>query len=324
MECSLKFMKALIIEKPGGLENTRIGNVEKPEGPVLIRVTQAGLNPVDINVILGKVNYSISPYPHIPGAEFVGMVESVDRSSRFRAGDRVVVYPRVYDGTCDRCKAGMEEICRNGGIIGVSCNGGFSEFFATDDFHLELIPDSMSFEDAVSIPVGGLTAYHALKRAGLRKDERLLVVGASGNTGWYSVVIGKLMGANVFYSSRKKLKEEGIREWNNEKVDVIVNSIGTEAWEPYIDFLDTNGRIVTFGTLTGREVKTNLAQLYTGERSIVGATGGTRQEFRELIKLVADNEIRSRLWKKYSLNDYEEAIKQYGNREGRIVLTISE
>ncbi|MEM0141648.1 MAG: alcohol dehydrogenase catalytic domain-containing protein [Thermoplasmatales archaeon] len=317
-------MKAIVVRQPGGLENTRLEEVEKPSGPLIVKVTYAGLNPVDINVILGRVNYNIAPYPHIPGAEFVGFVESTQQSGRFKVGDRVVVYPRIYDGTCERCRTGMEEICRNGGIIGVGSNGGFSEFFATDETHLELIPDSLSFEDAVSIPVGGLTAYHALKRAELKKGEKLLVIGASGNTGLYSIVLGKLMGAEVFYSSRKKLKgQEGISEWKNEKVDVIVNSIGTEAWEPYVDYLDTNGRIVTFGTLTGKEVKLNLAQLYTAERSIIGSTGGTRSEFKDLIKLISENRLKSRIWKVFNLNDYEEAIREYGSKEGRIILKIS-
>ncbi|MGC8618170.1 MAG: alcohol dehydrogenase catalytic domain-containing protein [Thermoplasmata archaeon] len=317
-------MKSVVIRQPGGLGNTRIEDVEKPNGPVVVRITYAGLNPVDINVILGKVNYNITPYPHIPGAEFVGVIESISTPGKFKVGDRVIVYPRIYDGTCDRCKEGAEELCRNGGVMGVGCNGGFSEFFGTDESHLEMIPDSMSFEDAVSIPVGGLTAYHALKRAGLKKCERLLVVGASGNTGWYSLSLAKIMGAKVFYSSRKKFpSESGFVEWKDEKVDVIVNSIGTEAWERYVDYLDTNGRIVTFGTLTGKDTKLNLAQLYTGERSIIGSTGGTRKEFADLIKIVSENHIKSRLWKTFDLDDYEKAIAEYGNKEGRIVLRVS-
>lgn len=318
-------MKAIVIRQPGGFENTKVEDVEKPKGPITVRVTYAGLNPVDINVILGKVNYTISPYPHIPGAEFVGIVERVQNSKKFKIGDRVVVYPRVYDQTCDRCRGGMEELCRNGSVMGVGCNGGFSEYFATDEAHLEHIPDSMSFEDAVSLPVGGLTAYHALKRAGLKQGEKLLVVGASGNTGTYAVALGKLMGAEVYYSSRKKLVEDyGSVEWKNEKVDVIVNSLGTEAWEPYVDFLDTSGRVVTFGTLTGKEVKLNIAHLYTGERSIIGSTAGSRREFSELIELAHKNNIKSRVWKTFKLEDYNTAIGEYGKREGRIVLKVSE
>ena len=317
-------MKAILLRKPGGLENTKVEEVDDPKSSVVVKVTYAGLNPVDINVILGKVNYNITPYPHIPGAEFVGVVKSVSSSKKFKVGDRVLIYPRIYDGTCERCSSGMEELCKTGGVMGVGENGGFSEFYGTDEAHLELLPDSLSFEDAVSIPVGGLTAYHALKRAGVRSGEKMLVVGASGNTGWYSVVLGKLMGATVYYVSRKKwLAETNASEWKQEKVDVIVNSMGAEAWEPYMDYLETNGRVVTFGTLTGREVKLNLAQLYTGERSIIGSTGGTRKEFTELIKLVSENHIKSRLWRAYDFKEYERAIAEYGNRDGRVLLKFA-
>lgn len=318
-------MKAIVVRKPGGLENTKVEDIKKPENSVVIKVTHAGLNPVDMNVISGKVNYNISPYPHIPGAEFTGIVERVSSSKKFRVGDRVLVYPRIYDGTCDWCNLGMEEQCRNGTILGVGKNGGFSEFFGTDEDFLEPLPDSLSFEDAVSIPVGGLTAYHALKRVGLKNGERLLVIGASGNTGWYSVILGRLMGASVSFVSRKKwIKETGASEWKQEKVDVIVNSLGTEVWDPYTEYLDKNGRVVTFGSLTGREVKLNIASLYTGERSIIGSTGGTRKEFAEFIKLVSQHGIKSRLWKTYGLEEFERAISEYPNREGRIILKVSD
>ena len=50
-------MKAILIRQPSGLQNTNIEEVEDPKEPVVIRVTSAGQNPIDINVILGKVNY---------------------------------------------------------------------------------------------------------------------------------------------------------------------------------------------------------------------------------------------------------------------------
>ncbi len=318
-------MKAILIRQPSGLQNTNIEEVEDPKEPVVIRVTSAGLNPIDINVILGKVNYTISPYPHIPGAELVGVVEKVPSGSKLKVGDRVMVYSKIFDETCDRCTAGLEEICRNGGVIGAVTNGGYSEFFGAKEEQLIPIPDSMNFDDAVSLPVGGLTAYHALKRSGLKSGERLLVVGGSGNTGWYALVLGKLMGARVFYVSRKRwVGETGATEWNKEKVDVIVNSLGSDAWDPYMDYLDTNGRLVTFGTLTGRETKLNLAQLYTGERTIIGSTGGTRKELGELARLVSENHIKSRVWKTYNFSEFKKAIEEYGNREGRIVLQNSD
>lgn len=317
-------MKAVVIREPGGLDNTRIEDIDAPRDGILIKVAYAGLNPVDINTIKGRTNYKLNPYPHIPGAEFVGTVHEAGDSKKFHKGDRVIVFPRIFDGTCDRCLEGREEICRHGGIIGVTSNGGFAEYFSTDDEHLIKIPDEMSFEDAVSLPVGGLTAYHALKLAGLKKGERILVIGASGNTGIYGVMLSTLIGAKVYYISRKDwIMKLGGLPWSGENVDVIFNSLGTEFWNKYLEYMDTGGRLVTFGTFTGTEGKLNIAYLYTGERSIIGSTGGTRREMIELIDIVKNNNLKSRIWKTYNLESYEEAIKNYDKKDGRIILKIS-
>ncbi len=316
-------MKAVVIREPGGLDNTRIEDVDEPKDGIIIKVEYAGLNPVDINTIKGKTNYKLNPYPHIPGAEFVGTVKNPGKSNKFSEGDRVIIYPRVFDGVCDRCREGREEICRNGGIIGVTTNGGFAEYFSTDEEHLIKIPDSMSFEDAVSLPVGGLTSYHALKLANLKKDERILVVGASGNTGIFALMIARYLGAHVFYVSRKEwLKELGGKAWSGEKVDVILNSLGSDFWNKYLEYLDTGGRLVTFGTFTGIHGDLNIAYLYTGERSIIGATGGTRMELKELVEIVNKNKMKSKIWREYSLENYAKAIEDYDKKDGRIILKI--
>ncbi len=316
-------MKAIVIREPGGLINTRIEDIEEPKDGIIIRLAYAGLNPVDINTIKGKTNYKLNPYPHIPGAEFVGTISDPGKSTKFKRGDRVIIFPRIFDGTCDRCIEGREEICRNGGIIGVTSNGGFAEYFSTDEDHLIKIPDDMCFEDAVSLPVGGLTSYHALKLANLKKDESILVVGASGNTGVYGVMIAKYLGAKVFYISRKEwLKDLGAQEWNGQRVDVILNSLGSQFWNKYIEYMDTGGRLVTFGTFTGIEGKLNIAYLYTGERSIIGSTGGTRKEMKELIEIVHKNKMKSKIWKIYNLEDYENAIEEYDKKDGRILLRL--
>ncbi len=317
-------MKAVLVREPGGFENTRIDDVQIPKGDMLIRVKYAGLNPVDINTIRGQTNYRIEPYPHIPGAEFVGTVEERGKSKIFDEGDRVLVYPRLFDGICDHCISGREEICRRGGVIGVASNGGFAEFYATDEKHLFQIPDELDFLDAVSLPVGGLTAYHALKAANLERKERVLVVGASGNTGQYGVMLAKAMGADVYYISRKSwIKKLGGKPWSGETVDVLVNSLGSGFWEKFMNYLDTGGRLVTFGTLTGTEGILNIAFLYTGERKIIGSTGGTPRELSELIQLVVRKKLKSKLWKVYPVDEYSRAIANYDKRDGRIVLRFS-
>ena len=197
-------MKAAIFEKPG-IENLKIKHdVEQPkiaDHDVLIRVKMAGVNPLDHVIISGT--REIKPLTHIPGAETSGEIEKVgEHVTRLKEGDRVIVYNRVFDGTCDMCLNQSEMLCRNGGalntnIIGLIINGGFAEYIAVPEKNVFKIPDNMQSELATSIPVTTLTPYHALKQAALKIDEFLVVFGASGNTGMMPTHLGKKMGAKV-------------------------------------------------------------------------------------------------------------------------------
>lgn len=315
-------MKAVVVRNPGDINSASIEDVDlgMVHG-ILVKVKYAGLNPVDINTIAKKTNYAIAPIPHIPGAEFVGEVKYSGKSTKFKKGDRVMVYPRIYDGTCDKCKNGEEHLCINGKLIGVGVNGGWAEFFEAREENLVKIPDSMDDVDAVALPIGGLTSYHALLRAGLKKDAKILVFGASGNTGIFAVQFAIAMGAEVFAVSRKRwVFEAGAREWNGEKVNIALNSLGSKFWNEAVEALDTGGKIVTFGTYTGTEISFNIAKVYTRELSIIGTTGGTKKELLEMIEFVQNNGIKSKVWKTYNFENFKSAIEDYENKDGRIIL----
>src|SRR5919205_2202752 len=98
-------MKAAIFEKPG-LENLRVtDNAELPklsDHDILIKVTMAGVNPIDNFVVSGALP-KIDPLPHIPGAESAGIIEEIgshvnNANNNFKKGDRVVVHNKVFDG----------------------------------------------------------------------------------------------------------------------------------------------------------------------------------------------------------------------------------
>lgn len=101
-------MKAIFFEK-SGVENLKFGNFEDPklgEEDVLIKVKIAGTNPIDYNVV---TRLPVKPLPHIPGAEVAGTVEKVgNKVKNVKEGDRVVVYNRIFDNTCDLCLRGKE------------------------------------------------------------------------------------------------------------------------------------------------------------------------------------------------------------------------
>src|SRR5919106_6573605 len=121
-------MRAAVFDEPG-IENLRVrDDVEKPKlvnpDDVLIKVKVVGVNPIDNTVVSGST-ITVKPMPHIPGAEISGMVEEAgNEANGLKKGDRVLIYNKVFDGTCDICLSGLEMICRNGGLISVITNGG--------------------------------------------------------------------------------------------------------------------------------------------------------------------------------------------------------
>src|SRR5919197_3366554 len=339
-------MKAAIFEKPG-LENLKvIDNVQEPkisDHDILIKVIVAGINPIDYFVVSGALP-KLNPLPHIPGAESTGIVEEVgshvnsnnDSSANIKKGDRVVVHNKVFDGTCDMCLNGLDMLCRNGGLIGAITNGGFAEYIAVPQRNVFKIPDDMDWDLAASLPVTGLTPFHALNEAGLKVNEFLLVLGASGNTGMIATQLGKKMGARVIAVSNEEWVRdfgadyvirdydrivEQVREITSGRMaDVVVNSLGVKTWNSSFESTGINGRLVSFGGLTGADVKLNVQALYSKQIKLVGSTGGTRRELKDLI----DNhdKLQVKAWKRFALDNVQEALQELFSKErsGRIFL----
>ena len=340
-------MKAAIFEAPG-LDNLKvIDTVDEPkvgDHDVLIKVKLAGVNPIDHFVVSGMLP-RIVPFPHIPGAESSGIVEQVGseiNDGSIRKGDRVVVHNKVFDGICDMCLNGLDMICRNGGLIGAITNGGFAEYISVPERNVFKVPDKMEWEVAASLPVTSLTPYHALNEASIKLNEYLLVFGASGNTGMIAVQLGKKMGARVIAVSRDIwIKSdfgadfvisdydniaENVREITHGKMaDVVLNSLGIGTWDSSFASIGINGRWVAFGGLTGADVKLNVQSLYTKQIKLIGSTGGTRNELRELIDIASTDGLKVKVWKKLKLDNVKEALQGLfaNDRDGRILLEVT-
>ncbi|MCY0861476.1 MAG: alcohol dehydrogenase catalytic domain-containing protein [Metallosphaera prunae] len=328
-------MKAILFEK-SGLENLRVGEVKDPEPgshDVVIRVKESGVNPIDYFVVAG---IQVKPMPHIPGAEVYGEVEKVgDHVKTVKPGDKVVMYNRVFDGNCDMCLRGDEMLCRNGGIMSLVTQGGWAEKMVVPEKNLVKV--NLDSALAASLPVAALTSYHALKETEVGVGKTVVVFGASGNTGMFAVQLAKKMGARVIAVSRKSwLKEFGadeIADYSNMKevvekatngrmADVVINSLGTSAWDASMSVLGRRGKLVVFGTLTGAEVKLNLSAVYSAHGQIVGTTGGTRAELVELAEICSDCKVK--VHREYPLEKAAEALRELnsGGRDGRIMLKI--
>ena len=105
--------------------------------------------------------------------------------------------------------------------------------------------------------------------------------------------------------------------------DVVLNSLGVQTWENSFASVGLNGRWVTFGGLTGADVKLNVQSLYSKQIKLIGSNGGTRKEITKVLEM--SKELKTRVWKIFTLDEAKEALEALFSKErdGGILLNVS-
>lgn len=173
-------MRAALFESYGGTDRLQVREVENPgppgPGQVLVRVRASSVNPLDWKIRKGQLRLTLpAKFPLIPGFDLAGEVEAVGPEvTRFAPGDAVF------------------------GQTGSRHGGACAEQALALESALAEKPEALSFEEAAAIPMGGLTALQALRDQGeLAKDERVLILGASGGAGHFAMQIAGILGARI-------------------------------------------------------------------------------------------------------------------------------
>ncbi|MDO5406412.1 MAG: zinc-binding alcohol dehydrogenase family protein [Eubacteriales bacterium] len=188
-------MKAVKIEEPWKVSCV---NVEKPvpkEGEALIRIVTAGICGSDIGAFRGT--NGLVTYPRIIGHELAGVVESIPQPNKngIQAGDRVVVDPYIYCGSCYPCSIGRTNCCTDLKVLGVHVNGGMAEYFTHPADLLVKIPDGMTWEEAaMAEPL--TISLHGIHRGGFKKGEYCAIIGA-GPIGLVAGMIAQAYGGHA-------------------------------------------------------------------------------------------------------------------------------
>lgn len=187
-------MKALQIVRPGELKLVDLDTPVPDRSQVLIRVKRGGICGSDMHIFHGSNPFA--SYPRIPGHEFVGEVVGLgDDVEGFSLGNHVAVNPVVSCGSCHPCRNGQPNVCTTLEVFGVHRDGGFAQLIAVDAASLHLIPDSISWDDAVFIEPFSIAA-NVTSRIGLQGKDSLLVIGA-GTIGLTILQVAKIFGARV-------------------------------------------------------------------------------------------------------------------------------
>jgi NADPH:quinone reductase-like Zn-dependent oxidoreductase len=299
-------MKAVRIHQFGGPEVLTYEDIPDPQprkDQVLVKVKACSLNHLDLWVRKGLPGVKL---PHILGSDIAGeVVEVGEYAPVVKPGQRVLVAPMHFCGHCVKCLTGMQNQCREFTVLGNAVDGGNCELFAAPAASVIPIPDSLDFNQAASVPLVFVTAWHMLVGlAGVRPGQTVLVLGASSGVGIAAIQIAKLFRCRVITTAgdeaklekgralgadhginhyKQKISEEVRRITNKEGVDIVVEHVGAATWEESMKCLRAAGTLVTCGATTGPSVGIDLRHLFARQLRILGSYMGTMGQLHEVL-----------------------------------------
>ncbi|MEO6463654.1 MAG: zinc-binding dehydrogenase [Candidatus Eisenbacteria bacterium] len=340
-------MRAVAFEQHGGPEvlalRTDLPDPACGHGQVVVDVRACSINHLDVWTRRG-LPYAIE-MPHILGNDIAGVVREVGLGvDRVQVGDAVMLAPGAGCNHCRACMDGDDNQCLRYDVLGLRRQGGYAERVQAPARNCFPKPPLLTFEEAASMPLVFLTAWHMLVgRVGLRAGETVLVLAAGSGVGIAAVQIAKMLGATVIATASSEAKLErakalgadhGIdyerddfatetrRLTGKRGVDVVFEHTGAATWEKSIASLARGGRLVTCGATSGYEGRTDLRVLFAKNLSLFGSYMGRLAEFDEVLKHIASGRLRPVVDRVLPLADARAGHEAMERREqfGKIVL----
>ena len=299
-------MKAVRIHQFGGPEVLIYEDVPDPKprkDQVLVRVRACAMNHLDLFVRQGLPGVNL---PHILGSDIAGdVVEVGEYVTRIKPGQRVIVAPLHFCNHCPKCVAGLQNQCREFTVRGNAIDGGNCELIAVPGVSVVSIPDELDFNQAASVPLVFLTAWHMLVgRAALRPGQTVLILGANSGVGIAAIQIAKMFHATVITTAgderkiaaalelgadhvinhyQQKISQEVRKLTNFAGVDIVVEHVGAATWDESVKSLKAGGTLVTCGATTGPNAAVDLRFLFSRQLSLLGSYMGTMSELHEVL-----------------------------------------
>jgi NADPH:quinone reductase-like Zn-dependent oxidoreductase len=321
-------MKAVLRERYGGPDVLELRELETPEpadDEVLVRVRAASVNRADW--------YSLTGLPYVgramlglrrpkdvrQGVDFAGTVEAVGAGvTRFRPGDE------VFGGR----------------------DGAFAEYVCVRESRAIVPkPANVTFEQAAAVPIAGVTALQALRdKGGLQPGQRVLVNGASGGVGTFTVQIAKALGAEVTgvcspgnVELVRSLGADNVVDYTREdfthddrRYDLMVDVAGSRSWrecvrvlEPDATYVLAGGPLATglLGPLGGMAAK-RLASIRSGRTFVFFIAKLNQPDLELLGALLEDGRLMPALDGEYELADVAGALRYMGEGHARAKVVV--
>jgi alcohol dehydrogenase len=333
-------MKALLLGAHGALDQLKVVTdkpIPKADAKhVVIRVGASSFNYHDVFTVQGMPGIKV-PLPVVIGLDLAGTITEIGEGvSGWKVGDRVLVNP---------LKPGV-------GLMGEMTDGGMAEYARVDAAQLIALPDAVSFEQAAALPVAYGTAHRMLvTHKTVKPGDKVLILGASGGVGTASIILAKLLGAEVIAAAGSdekgaRLKAIGadhvvnykstdFSKWAIEKygkpqrrtyeggVDMVINFTGGDTWLPSIKCLKRGGTLLVCGATAGHDPKEDLRYVWSFELNIKGSNSFYDEDLKALLGLIAEGKIDPIIDRVLPLEKAAEGLALIRDREvlGKVVVT---
>ncbi len=327
-------MKALQMVKYGEIKDSLAFNeVSKPTTQakdVLIEVKAAAINPIDKSIILGNLQGMLPiPLPSTSAYDVSGIVvEKGNEVTNFEIGD--LVYSRVP----------QEQM------------GTLAEFVAVISDAVSKKPGNITFEEAASLPLAGLTALQSLEYAGIKENDKVLIHAGSGGVGSFAIQYAKAKGAYVYTTTStsnvkwvKELGADRVIDYKTEDyksiakdVDIVFDTLGQNYSLESFEVVKQGGIVVSVvGPLDEASAKMFGMANYKLPEELAKASSDKDADYKfifmhpngahlnEIKSMIEDEKIKPIIDKVYPFSESFEAFTHLasGRAKGKIVIKIN-
>ena len=281
-------MKAAVLLGPKKLQIQEVPKPIPQYGEILVKVKATAICGTDIAIFEGrpKVNY-----PRILGHESAGEIVELGKGVKnLKVGDKVVMNPTSYCGTCLDCMRGDTGICKNGGLFGREFDGTYAEYVTLSENRAYKLPGSISCVDATTFIVLTTTVY-AQRKIDIFPNSSVVVIG-EGPAGLMHTKLSKLRGANPVigisrsqwkldlakstygadYVFNKDMVQRVYELTKGRGVDYVIECVGKSAtMNMATELVRPGGTILAFGINSKGIENFNSYSLYYKDLKIVGS-----------------------------------------------------
>ena len=308
----MRAIEAKVFSGYDGLRQTELPKPQAARDRVLVRVTAAGVTPLEYTVLSG--GHPRAKAPLVLGNEGAGVIEDAGDSG-LAVGSRVMFT----------------------GPYGVGENGAWQEWLLVRPEHLALVPDAIDDVVAASLPVAYLTAQITLTQAGFEPGMTVLAPGIGGSVGNATYQLARAQGAGKVISTAgstakaaraRELRFENVIDLTGEGLadgvrritegkgaDIVIESIGGTVTSEALSSLGLGGVLITLGYSGGRKTTIDVTDLIWKRARMVGfslfaqspATIATA--WQEIIPLIVSGSVKPIVERVYPLGEAAEALR---------------